>query len=133
MNVDLKLFPYRPMLVQELSDDDLNRRHDACGKMLQEFWTVSKRQRVIFSDKCAIYWSSRSRNIVFWFKHNSHCCEEVEYHSPYVMMWGVTNNQHLFGPYFFDGPVNLLNYLAMLENRYIPQLQSLGIKSNVWF
>ena len=25
MNVDLKLFPYRPMFVQELSDDDLNR------------------------------------------------------------------------------------------------------------
>ena len=43
------------------------------------------------------------------------------------------NSEHLFGPYFFDGPVNHLNYSAVLENWFIPQLQSLGIESNVWF
>ena len=58
MKVDLKLFPYRPMLVQELSDHDLNRQRDACGRMLQEFRTVSKRRRVIFSDKSAIHRNS---------------------------------------------------------------------------
>ena len=45
---------------------------------------------------------------------------------------GKMKSEHLFGPYFFDGPVNHLNYLAMLENCFISQLQSLGIESNVW-
>ena len=42
-------------------------------------------------------------------------------------------SEHLFGPYFFDAPANHLNYLAMLESWFIPQLQSLGIESNVWY
>ena len=37
MKVDLKLFPHRSMFAQELSDDDLNRRRDACGRMFQNF------------------------------------------------------------------------------------------------
>ena len=57
MKVDLELFPYRPMLGQELSDD-------ACGRMLQEFRTMLKRKRFIFSNECAVYRSSRSQNIV---------------------------------------------------------------------
>ena len=43
------------------------------------------------------------------------------------------NGEHLFEPYFSGEPVNHLNYLAMLENWFIPQLQSLEIESNVWF
>ena len=43
------------------------------------------------------------------------------------------NSEHLFEPYFFDGAVNHFNYLAMLENWFIRQLQSLGIENNVWF
>ena len=77
---------------------------------------VLKRQRVIFSDECAIYRSSQSQNIVMWSKQNPHYCEEVEHHTPHVMVWEAMNSKHLFEPYFFDGPVNHLNYLAMLEN-----------------
>ena len=49
------------------------------------------------------------------------------------MVKGTTNSEPLFGPYFFDGPMNHLNYLAMLENWFIPQQQSLGIESSIWF
>ena len=49
------------------------------------------------------------------------------------MVCVAMNSEHLFGPYFFDGSVNHLNYSAVLENLFIPQLQSLGIESNVWF
>ena len=61
MKVKFKLLRHRPSCVHELSDDDLNRRYDACGRMLQEFRTVSKRRRVIFIGECAIYRSSRTR------------------------------------------------------------------------
>ena len=38
---------------------------------------MSKKRRVIFSDECVVYRSSRSRNIVFWFKQNPYYCKEV--------------------------------------------------------
>ena len=127
MKVDLKLFPHRPMFVQELSDDELNCRGEPCERMLQEFWTVSKRRRVFFNDECTIYLGSRSGNSVFWSKQNPHYCEEVEHHSPHVVVWVAMNSEHLFGPYFCDGPEIHLYCVAMLENWFIPQLQSLEI------
>ena len=48
VKVDLKLFPYRPMFVQELSDDDLNHRRDACGRILQEFRSGVKKTKSHF-------------------------------------------------------------------------------------
>ena len=48
MKVDIKLFPYRPLFVQELSDDDLNCQCDAGGRMFQEFRTVSKKKNSHF-------------------------------------------------------------------------------------
>ena len=121
------------MFVQELSDDDLNRRRDPCERMFWEFRTVSKRQRVVFSLKCAIYQSARSRNIVIWFKQNPHYCEEEEHPLPHAMVWGATNSEHLFEPYSFDERINYLDYLAMSKNWTITQMQNLGIDSNVWF
>ena len=121
------------MFVQELSDDDLNHRRDAYGKMLQKFRMMVKRRRDIFGDECTIYQSSQLRKIVFWSKQNPYYCEKVEHHYLHIIIWRAMNSEHLFGPCFFDGPVNHLNYLHVLENWFIPQLQSLGIESNVWF
>ena len=70
---------------------------------------------------------------MFQSKQNLHHGEEVEHHSPYVMVWGTMKSELLFGPYFFDGPVNHLNHVAMLKNRFISQLKRLGIESNAWF
>ena len=75
-----------------------------------------EKTRVIFSDVFAIYQSTRSRNIVFWSKQNPHYCKEVE---PDVMVGATINSEHLFGPYFFHGPVNYPNYLTMLRNCFI--------------
>ena len=69
---------------------------------------------------------------MFWSERNPHYYEEVKYHLQRVMVWGATNSENLFGPYFFDGSVNHLNTLAMLDNFFISQLQSLEIESNVW-
>ena len=35
-------------------------------------------------------------------KHNPHYCEKVKQHPSYVMQSEAMNNEHLFGPYFFD-------------------------------
>lgn len=133
MKNDLHLHAYRPMFVQELSDNDLARRRDACALLLQTFDTIPKRGKVIFSDECAIYRSCRSRNVVFWSKENPHYVEELEHNPPHVMIWAAMNSRHLFGPYFFDGTVNQTTYLDMLRTWFVPQLEELGILNGVWF
>ena len=71
------------------------------------------------------------RILYFWFKQNPYYCEEVEHHSPHVMVWGTRNSELLFEPYIFDGRISHLSYLAMYLNWIIPPLQSLGIESYV--
>ena len=70
---------------------------------------------------------------MFWSKQNPRNSEEVERHSPYVVVRGAVNGKHLFGAFYFDGSVNHFNYITMLENWFTSQLQSLGIESNAWF
>ena len=58
----------------------------------QEFRTVSKRRRVIFSNKCPIYQSSQPEKNVFWSKENPYYCEEVECHPLHAMVWVAMNS-----------------------------------------
>ena len=136
MKVDLKLFPYRPMFVRELSDGDLNVMHvEECSR---NFGPCQKRGRVIFSNEFSSHIPKFSiaaycvlvQAVLVQYPH---CFEEVKHPPLYVLVWGAMNSEYLFKPYFFDGPVNHLNYFAMLENWFIPQLHSLGIESNPLF
>ena len=72
IKVDLKMKCWHPLNVNELSDDDMNIRVDASGQMLQRFQTMAQKAKIMFTDECAIYRSSRSRNVYFWGKENPH-------------------------------------------------------------
>jgi hypothetical protein len=39
----------------------------------------------------------------------------------------------MFGTYIFDGPVNQHAYLDMPQNWFVPQLENLDIKDNLYF
>ncbi|XP_076354128.1 uncharacterized protein LOC143248961 [Tachypleus tridentatus] len=118
--------------VNELSDADRENRKLTCDELLRIFNTIPSRGKVMFTDKCEIYLSSRARNVYFWAKENPHYYEEIEYNTPHVMMWAALNAYHVIGPYFFDGPVNHTSYLNMLQQWFIPKLE-LGIREEVWF
>ena len=129
---DLEVKEWRPTFVNELSDTDRENRKLACDELLRIFNTIPSRGKVMFTDECAIYRSSRARNVCFWAKENPHYYEELEYKTPHVMMWATLNARHVIGPYFFDGPVNHTSYLNMLQQWFIPKLNELGIRE-VWF
>jgi hypothetical protein len=38
-----------------------------------------------------------------------------------VMIWAAMAANHLFGPYFFEGPVNQGTDLTMLRDPFVPQ------------
>jgi hypothetical protein len=65
MKLDLKVRPFHPLHVNELSDADMNARKDACRALLATFRSQRARCAVLFTDECAIYRSVHSRNIVF--------------------------------------------------------------------
>jgi hypothetical protein len=70
MKFNLKLHPYHPVSIQELPENDLHQRWDACARVIQTLVTAPKCGKVIFSDEFAIYRSCSSRNVVFWSKVN---------------------------------------------------------------
>jgi ABC-type hemin transport system ATPase subunit len=69
---DLKIKGFRPMFVNELSDNGMEQRVVACRALLAQFPNAVSPSRVLFSDECAIYHSSHMRNVVFWSKENPH-------------------------------------------------------------
>ena len=79
---DLNVRPYRPTFVNELSDGDVDRRHESCRAMLDTFSNAVSHSKVLFSDECAIYRSARDRNVV-WSKENPNFTQELEHNPPH--------------------------------------------------
>ena len=54
-------------------------------------------RKIIFSDECAIYKSSKSRNIYFWAKENPFYKEEVENNPPHtcIVSWDFSATLYL--------------------------------------
>jgi hypothetical protein len=88
--------------------------------------------KILFTDECTIYRSTRDRNVVFWAKENPHFMVELEHNPPHVMLWAGMTATHLIGPYFFDGPVNTAFCAEMLEVLLIPQRKDRGLMEDVW-
>ena len=131
MKKDLFLKAFRPMVTNELVDSDLDRRKAACRALLDTFPDEEFRSNVLFCDECAIYQSSRDRNVV-WTKENPHFTMTLEHNPPNAMLWaGLTSNAFL-GPYFFTGSVNAETFSDMLEKWVVPQLRDKGLLENVW-
>ena len=117
MKEDLDMRCWRPQFVNELTDDDRDKRVACCNALLDTFITIPSRGKVFFTDECAIYRSSRTRNVFFWSKENPHFVEEVEHHPPHVMMWAAVSSRYCLGPYFFLGVCkssNIPGYVAEL-------------------
>ncbi|GFG31169.1 hypothetical protein Cfor_00573, partial [Coptotermes formosanus] len=123
MKKGLNVRPHRPAFMNELSDADMDRRYESCRALLDTFSIAVYHSKVLFSDECAIYLSARDRNVVFWSKENPNFTQKLEYNPPHVMIWAGMTSDFLFGPYFFDGPMNAASYSAVLETWLIPQLR----------
>jgi len=112
MKKDLNVRPYRPTVVNELSDGDMDRRYESCRALLDTFSNAVSRTKVVFSDESAIYRSARDRNVVFWSKENPNYTQELGHNLLHVMIWAGMTSDYLIGPYFFDEPVNAASYSA---------------------
>ena len=63
-------------------------------------------------------------NCIYWSDKNPHRIIEKQLNQPGVTVWGGISSSGVFGPVFFDGTVTGANYLEVLQNQVVPQLQN---------
>jgi hypothetical protein len=110
MKLDLKVRPFHPLHVSELSNADMNARKDACRVLLAAFRSQHGHGAVLFTDECAF-----SKHC-FWAKENPHFYKELERNPPHIMVWAGLSAKDVFGPFFFHGSVTGQAYHDMVAN-----------------
>lgn len=124
-----KWHPFKIQLVQELSDDDPDRRMEFC-QVLMDMCNQNPGfvQNIIFSDEATFKLNGEinRQNCRYWAKDNPHWMREQHTQYPEkVNVWvGIVRNK-IIGPYFFEGNVNGQAYLQFLQRFLIPTLVNL--------
>lgn len=133
-----KYHPYKIQLVQELSEDDFDRRLEFCERLM-DICNVDEHfaSNVVFSDEATFCLNGlvNRHNSRYWSSENPHWIHEAHTQHPQKLnVWmGIFENR-LIGPFFIDGNLNGDKYLDLLNNQIIPALQENGqLPQNVWF
>ncbi|EFN69413.1 hypothetical protein EAG_15649, partial [Camponotus floridanus] len=113
-----KFHPYKMTFVQELAEDDFDRRLEFCETMLAKFETDDNlHKKIVFSDEATfeITGSVNKHNCRYWSENPLWIHEKHTQHRDKVNVWaGIINNQ-IIGPFFIDGNLNGLMYEEMLR------------------
>jgi hypothetical protein len=123
----LQMYPYRLLLVQQLSEFDKIVRVKACRLLLD---IITPDKFIVFSDECTFYTDGHVNrwNCRIWDY------AEASQSAKSVTVWGGMAQGHLFGPYFFPSTVTGDSYRAILAEFFIPDLlERLGEVEEVWF
>ena len=130
----LKLYPYRLLLTQKLSEFDKIVRVEACRRLLD---IVTPEKRIVFSDECSFYTDGHVNrwNCRLWdWERPEEFYAETSQSAKHVTVWGGMAQGHLYGPYFFPATVTGDSYRAILTEFFIPDMQeTLGGLGDVWF
>lgn len=110
-----KFHPYKLKFVQELMDDDSDRRNEFCEIMTNMcIHDPLLIKRICFTDEATFRLNGEvnKQNYRYWAKENPHWYRES--HTQYrqsVNVWaGIVGNK-VIGPYFFDGSLTGQMYL----------------------
>lgn len=140
---DLRLYPYKIQLVQELKRLDYRKRLDfvewAQDKITRDPAFAGK---IFFSDE-AHFWLCgfvNKQNCRIWSNENPKEFVGVPLHPQKLTVWCAIWAGGVIGPYFFKDnagqtvTVNGQRYRAMLRDFFVPQLNELEVDlENVWF
>lgn len=130
----LKLYPYRLILVQALSDYDKLVRVGACQQLIP---LLSPDRVTVFSDEASFRldgyvnrWNCR----IWAHSRPDDLYVEQSQWAPQVTVWAALTTDHLFGPYFFPTTVTGDSYRAMITEIFLPDLISKYASTNhIWF
>jgi len=134
-----KFHPYKIKLVQELNDDDPDRRVEFCETMME---MISQNPRflenTVFSDEASFELNGNvnRHNCRYWSDTNPHWMRESHTQYPQKLnVWAGILGDTIIGPFFIEGNLNAQRYLQMLENQIVPAIQALREDDfeDIWF
>jgi uncharacterized protein YpiB (UPF0302 family) len=123
---DLNLKPYKPRFLQALNENDHDRRLEFCEWILDPIQDdPTLLYQILWTGEAEFQTNGRvnRHNCVYWSDTNPHFIIQQELNVPRVIVWGEIWPNDIVGPFFFEGIVTSENYLQMLEDNIIPQLQ----------
>lgn len=122
-----KYHPYKVQLVQELNEDDPDRRQEFCELMMDRMNAdLQFINKIVFSDEATFHLNGtvNKQNCRYWSRENPHwMCEAHTQYPKKVNVWAGIINNKIIGPYFFEGTVTGEVYLDFLINFLVPTLQ----------
>lgn len=133
-----KWHPYKVHLVQELLEDDFDRRVEFCENIMEKCNRDPLFvKNIIFSDEATfnINGHVNRQTCRYWASENPHWMQE--HHTQYpqkVNVWAGIVGNTIIGPYFFEESLTGPRYLQFLQEFLLPTLNRLFPNRNdLWF
>lgn len=124
-----KWHPFKLKLVQELSEDDFDRRVEFCDVMMQMISDDPLLlNNIVFSDEATFELSGtvNRHNCRYWSNINPHWMRaDHTQHPEKVNVWAGIFNGRVLGPFFIEGNLNAAMYENMLRDQIIPAIRNL--------
>ncbi|XP_030754949.1 uncharacterized protein LOC115881550 [Sitophilus oryzae] len=121
--------PYKMKLVQELSEDDPDRRMQFCQILMDRCNNDPLFvKRIIFSDESTFTLNGEvnRQNVRYWSNENPRWMRESHTQYPQkINVWAGIVENRIIGPYFFDDTLTGIRYLQFLQTYLIPTLRGL--------
>lgn len=125
---DLILHPYRPRLLQELSEEDFAHRMTFCEEMVELLENdANLLDRFVFTDEAHFHLCGNvnRHNLRYYAKENPNFFLTQPLHSSRVTVWAGVWAGGFLGPFFFDETITGSRYLEMLQNVVLPMLREI--------
>uniref|UniRef100_A0A914PQU3 DUF4817 domain-containing protein n=1 Tax=Panagrolaimus davidi TaxID=227884 RepID=A0A914PQU3_9BILA len=124
---EYKWHPYKLQMIQALEPNDLVSRVTFAQNQLDLLAAEPNFfQRIDWSDEAHFHLDGgvNKQDFRYWSTENPHWHRSQALYPPRVTVWAAIGSSGIIGPYFFEGNVNGDNYLHMLRNFYLPQVQN---------
>lgn len=135
-----KFHPYKLHLVQELSEDDFDRRVEYCDTVMQKLDIDENfSNSIVFSDEATFMLNGdvNKQNCRYWSDNNPRWMMEAHTQHPQkVNVWAGIVGDCIVGPFILDDNLTGEAYCDLLANRIIPNIrQKFGqeLYNNLWF
>lgn len=121
-----KYHPYKIQFVQELIEDDPDRRLHFCEIMMDLCQANGDfHQKIIFSDEATFCLNGtvNRQTCRYWSRDNPHWMAEAHTQHPQkINVWAGIVHNRILGPFFFEGTLTGEKYLEFLQNDLVPAL-----------
>ena len=114
----LVMKPYKLQVVQAITAADKRKRKQFCVNMQEKLEEDEFTERLVFSNEATFHTNNKVNkdNVRIWGEENPHATIEHGMDSPKVNVFCAISNNHVYGPFFFEGNVAGDVYLQMLQN-----------------